>query len=728
MAPKKKMSKKVSRSSIHANQLDVNSLRIQIDIKATEDETAEYSAWSVISQEISEWHYVCRSGRPYCWSDEARRKRTRKKLRFENDFEQEFRSGDGSREMMEERGSDSSEELLEKEEDLNTMAHMVAVQLLGSCFTLPNESAQMHPKSVVPGVYSNKIVSDPQMISSLRLHSQYRYSPSFGHEARNPSPVQLWHGLYDGTPSPPAETLEVIPWESANDDFNYGKGKNRRVPDNSEVSNSSFAIDNEDYVPRRNTIDRDINAVTKAWYRRNSLRQAVSRSLTLPVLPEDGKVFGIGRGRSKNARKRTEDMMASPDESTQSSTRASWGSIKQPRESGFRLQPVLRSEPHPVFVQPVKELVVKRWRTFRRKLSAVPHSPHHISSPRERMSEASESGRSTMSDDGRLRRKRAQEREEIHSSFDSGPHNTSPASGYSPAEKERRLSRPYWEESEGGSCRSKLGKGTVSGSEECTTHYNTPCSVFLTPEGIQRMTWLTSAKASPTQELPDSLAVEAAAALIVNNHVDHLHVRTDAATPSTPLQPPPTPIINYTAGYPSTPGSVIGLPPTLSSSKVAAKGKASNTAEFQLRTMQAPPTFQSSTMRIPKGRRRKSCLSEVCTPEDFSRRSSPNPDGSERNVSSAAGSALATPVEDSLPSMFLSNDPTHPIPKDLLGSRNKTTTPPTITSRPRLQRMSTSGTQVFSPNADGIEVDGLPVGPGHEMWSGCRERGERSYL
>lgn len=333
-----------------------------------------------------------------------------------------------------------------------------------------------------------------------------------------------------------------------------------------------------------------------------------------------------------------------------------------------------------------------------------------------------------MSDDGRLRRRRVQERGEIYSSFDSGPHNTSPASGYSPAEKERRLSRPYWEESEGGSCRSKLRKGTISGSEECTTHYNTPCSVFLTPDGIQRMTWLTSAEASPTQELSDSLAVEAAAALIFHNHVDHLQVHTDAATPSTPLQPPPTPIIYYTAGYPSTPGSVIGQPPTLSSSKVMAKGKVPNTAEFQLRTMQAPPAFQTSTMRIPKDRRRKSGLSEVCAPEEFSRRSSPNPDGSERNTFSTAGSALATPVDDSLPPTYLSNDPSHPIPKDPLGYNNTITTSPPISHRPRLHRMSTSGTQVFSPNPDGIEVDGLPVGPGHEMWSGSREKWERSYL
>jgi len=36
---------------------------------------------------------------------------------------------------------------------------------------------------------------------------------------------------------------------------------------------------------------------------------------------------------------------------------------------------------------------------------------------------------------------------------------------------------------------------------------------------------------------------------------------------------------------------------------------------------------------------------------------------------------------------------------------------------PRMQRMSTSGTQVFTPTDDGMEIDGLPVGPSADIWS-----------
>ena len=40
----------------------------------------------------------------------------------------------------------------------------------------------------------------------------------------------------------------------------------------------------------------------------------------------------------------------------------------QLESSRYTLEPAIRSEPHPVFIQPVKELVVKSWQTFRKKL------------------------------------------------------------------------------------------------------------------------------------------------------------------------------------------------------------------------------------------------------------------------------------------------------------------------------------------------------------------------
>jgi hypothetical protein len=47
---------------------------------------------------------------------------------------------------------------------------------------------------------------------------------------------------------------------------------------------------------------------------------------------------------------------------------------------------------------------------------------------------------------------------------------------------------------------------------------------------------------------------------------------------------------------------------------------------------------------------------------------------------------------------------------------------------PRLSRTSTSGTQVFSPSDEGLEIDGLPVGFCRHAWDGSGKRRERSYL
>ena len=51
--------------------------------------------------------------------------------------------------------------------------------------------------------------------------------------------------------------------------------------------------------------------------------------------------------------------------------------------------------------------------------------------------------------------------------------------------------------------------------------------------------------------------------------------------------------------------------------------------------------------------------------------------------------------------------------------------------RPSIVRTSTSGTQVFTPSGDGVELDGLPTGPPSETWNDQgqgNKRKERSFL
>jgi hypothetical protein len=48
--------------------------------------------------------------------------------------------------------------------------------------------------------------------------------------------------------------------------------------------------------------------------------------------------------------------------------------------------------------------------------------------------------------------------------------------------------------------------------------------------------------------------------------------------------------------------------------------------------------------------------------------------------------------------------------------------------QPGLLRTSTSGTQVFTPSDEGIEIDGLPVGLCRHAWDESGKKRERSYL
>ncbi len=102
-----------------------------------------------------------------------------------------------------------------------------------------------------------------------------------------------------------------------------------------------------------------------------------------------------------------------------------------------RLESILRSEPDHVFVQPVKELVVKKWKNFRRRFgnTSSSYAPLSNSSGSEDQIPASDYRQSltstpTMNSDARIRRLRAQERGKMYSaSQDSTAHYNSPANG-----------------------------------------------------------------------------------------------------------------------------------------------------------------------------------------------------------------------------------------------------------------------------------------------------------
>jgi hypothetical protein len=109
-------------------------------------------------------------------------------------------------------------------------------------------------------------------------------------------------------------------------------------------------------------------------------------------------------------------------------------------------------------------------------------------------------------------------------------------------------------------------------------------------------------------------------------------------------------------------------------------------------------------------------LSEVFTAGDLVDEGMPNgsDNETEANISNAMSSTLPSPVNGAGSTSDMPPD------SDIVVSNM-------APRKPGLSRTSTSGTQVFSPDDEGVEVDGLPVGPSRHTWDGPGRR-ERSYL
>jgi hypothetical protein len=117
-------------------------------------------------------------------------------------------------------------------------------------------------------------------------------------------------------------------------------------------------------------------------------------------------------------------------------------------------------------------------------------------------------------------------------------------------------------------------------------------------------------------------------------------------------------------------------------------------------------------------------LSEMHTPEDLEVEGGFHATLPDRSGLSAAGSALASSAGSS-PDMqpqniAVSTSETSDVLRGVLSA--------TVPKRPRLLRTSTSGTQIFYPGDEGVEVDGLPVGPSRHAWGVKGTRRESTYL
>lgn len=380
---------------------------------AIEDSAEEFS-WDIIDREIYEWQYACRTGRPYWWSPRAKYTAHSKLKEVNEHPTDEYKT-------IRRAVSDS---FLADSNTVEDMAHMIAVQLLSSCFTLPPEL--LMPVSTQNGSLSEKKRStslsmlDPPMISSLMMHTRYRHSPCFGHQGRNTSPVQFTPGTIGGptpsSPSPPTAAGMQTP-DIGTSDMLLRRQRVHRALHVTEGSAAYCSLDShtDEYLKFCSTNDSLEHAVRTA----NSLQPQLSESDH-----DEGHVISHtpSRQREVGQNLRTDilkhDGMVAPE------------TYRTRPKTKYELNLITRSEPHHDFVQPVKEIVVRRWQRMRQRLSGRQNS----NAPRTRSEEftfalGSRSSSPAVESDGRERRRRARASGDI-SSYESTPHYNSPVSSH----------------------------------------------------------------------------------------------------------------------------------------------------------------------------------------------------------------------------------------------------------------------------------------------------------
>lgn len=696
----------------------------------------ERLAWKIINKEIAEWQNVCHTGRPSWWSPESRWiRRLRSQSSLNRDMSN-FASKGWADEMKDsyypglcfgqERraGPNSYKEGRSKAQE---MAFLIAVQLLGACFTLPAEQFASYKTSTsfCFAFLDSNGIPDSRLISSLRMHTDYRWSPAFGHEARSTSPEYIFQAIHGGASplttsgqvsnSPEVEDSSKAPKKRKNHRARYVTPADTSRQESYGDSSTGKAFPT---LPTPNLYSwREAIRGTKMkikslsipgrrvrscppspWQTAASLETHTYRSeYPFPIQPEDYESSGEPR---------------------RSGHRLEW--------SRYSLQPTIQSEPHPVFVQPVKELIVKRWRAFRCRFGySLSHGcPDPGSTSASFIEEYTSSswsplGGPSINPEAVKRRRDARQRHDIHSSsMESSPRYNTPTSG------------------------------TASGTSSpiCVDPSATSPAAGEFDNSVESMHAITGISLSVLQE--PNAAGQLFPAFTPNNNPDG-----DSEISSPGLIP------RNDAGF------------------------FTNTAGIT-RPGHGTPSF---VPRRGNSRRaaRRSMLSEVYTPDDVQELALMN-----LHLVEVGGSTLTTPTEESesdasakralarkllgagpesnklqkcrslqtltrrktspeLSISFISTAYDAHAAVDCK-SREFFTEPPLQraqsplsnveishgvphhdddfkieTGRSRLKRMSSNGTTLFVPSDDGVEVDGLPTGPRADMWDGEDRRGKR---
>ena len=231
------------------------------------------------------------------------------------------------------------------------LSQMISVQLLATCFTLQQSMNISLPSEL----YDQKIQTDDtwlktRLVSSLKQQTQWKYSPAFGHQARNNSTASLWPQRDDAL-SREALLAEQVSFnrrlrqreDGDSDSKNGAYNERRRQSQQTGEDPKRFRVLPSRYICRLRKSDP---ASSHQYLQRHCSPR--SRLLSSSGRVKYKKALRIIRGlRPRNVK------------------------CKGHR---WLLEPILRSENHPVFVQPIKDYVMRRCGVFRsrsRNMSSI---------------------------------------------------------------------------------------------------------------------------------------------------------------------------------------------------------------------------------------------------------------------------------------------------------------------------------------------------------------------
>ncbi|KFY74849.1 hypothetical protein V499_05147 [Pseudogymnoascus sp. VKM F-103] len=329
----------------------------------------EKLAWETINSEILEWQTVCRTGRPSWWSPTSRwTSQRRVRSRTSRDVA-DMGTADFGDNWPAPTQRFQQQKHMKGTSDTQEQAFITAVQLLSVSFTLPVEQFENSKSST--NLYfatASDGVPDARLISSLRMHTDYRWSPAFGHEARSTSPEYLFKATHGG--EQPLAGLGDAPVSL---DLSYSgrsrrskrKRKRQRIryvtPANRSGQEHVEKFDGHRSIPalESSALDSAEGGFSDSTQQTRSHLMPGRKAHSCPVSPTL-TTEPVSRG----TRLHHLPTQIEIDEPPVQTPQARW----QLESSRYTLEPAIRTEPHPVFIQPVKELVVKSWQTFRKKL------------------------------------------------------------------------------------------------------------------------------------------------------------------------------------------------------------------------------------------------------------------------------------------------------------------------------------------------------------------------